>query len=189
MLAIFYATHIRCHYVHIHVHTFVVTGFVGYHLHYLWCVSVAQDIQRPITVWLMNKNVSTRATVGTNHLWSQSHTGKWSGRTHVAQTSQARPASLRWILPHQEHHLYSFLVPLWLLRTLSYDCLLLQFPKHKDVSKPLAGRTTARPQESPSHPPVTRLKGFIKKQWVGSRRPLSGPYESSLKHVEEVVVA
>lgn len=56
---------IRCCYVYMHVHTSVVTGSVGYYLHYLWCfmvISVAWPIQRPITVWLMNKRVFTLAT-------------------------------------------------------------------------------------------------------------------------------
>jgi hypothetical protein len=63
----FYVTRILCYYVYIHVHTSVVTGSMGYLLPALFVVcfmaiSVAWPIQRPITVWLMNKRVFTRAT-------------------------------------------------------------------------------------------------------------------------------
>jgi len=154
MLAIYYVTRIRCCYVYIHVHTSVVTGSVGYYLHYLWCfmaISVAWSIQRPITVWLMNKRVFTRAASV-----PATQPGKWLGRTRVALTSQARPESLQWILPHQEHYLYSFLVPLWPVWTHSYDC-------YSSGLAIWAGRTTRRSQKlSPIHPPVTRLKASTK---------------------------
>lgn len=68
-------------------------------------ISVAWPVQRPITVWLMNRRVFTRATSV-----PATHNRQVAGQNTRALTSQARPESLRRILLHQKHYLYSFLV-------------------------------------------------------------------------------
>lgn len=66
----------------------------------------------------------------------------------------------------------------------SYDCVLLQWPSHKEVSHPLAMRATARPQQLPPSHLVSRLTGTLRLNGLavaGNWSPTkSGKLESSL---------